>query len=304
MCCFIDELFFIDLLSFYSKFLFNDNHYTGDEMRIPFLAAGIGACVVLAGCAQVRVTERHFIRADAPGTVAAQRFNDAGTTQLSVAREDGATLKGILLEQPNARSTVLYFGGNLFHIDPHLNELLPILAACGTNVAVFDHRGYGRSSGKPTVATLQEDALAIFDAVNARYPGRVIVHGQSLGSFIAAHLAQARPVLGTVLETTATSAEGLVAANIPWYARPFVRVDLEASLRQVDNRAAAAGFRSAALVIAAGQDKQTPPHLGRQVFDAIPRQDKQFLLLEKAGHNGALATEGAGAAYCGFVRSL
>jgi pimeloyl-ACP methyl ester carboxylesterase len=273
-------------------------------MRIPFLAAGIGACVVLAGCAQVRVTERQFIRADKPGTVAAERFNDAGTTQLTVTREDGAILKGILLEQPNARSTILYFGGNLFHIDPHLNELLPILAACGTNVAVFDHRGYGRSSGKPTVATLQDDALAIFDAVNARYPGRVIVHGQSLGSFIAAHLAQARPVLGTVLENTATSAEDQVAANIPWYARPFIDVEIDASLRQVDNRTAAAGFRSAALIIAAGKDKATPPALGRKVFDTIPRQDKQFLLLEKADHNGALATEGAGAAYCRFVRGL
>jgi hypothetical protein len=273
-------------------------------MRIPFLAASIGACVILAGCAQVRVTEGHFIRADAAGRVAAQGFNDAGTTALSVAREDGAILKGILLEQPNARSTVLYFGGNMFHIDPHLNELLPILAACGTNVAVFDYRGYGRSSGKPTVATMQSDALAIFDAVNARDPGRVIVHGQSLGSFIAAHLAQARPVLGTVLETTATSAEDLVASRIPWYARPFVRVELDPSLRQVDNRSAAAGFRSSALVIAAGRDKMTPPALGRKVFDTIPRQDKQFLLLEKADHNGALATEGAGAAYCAFVRRL
>jgi pimeloyl-ACP methyl ester carboxylesterase len=273
-------------------------------MRISFLAAGIGACVVLAGCAQVRVTERQFIRADKPGTVAAQRFNDAGTTELTVAREDGAILKGILLEQPNARSTVLYFGGNLFHIDPHLNELLPILAACGTNVAVFDYRGYGRSSGKPTVANMQRDALAIFDTVNTRYPGRVIVHGQSLGSFVAAHLAQARPVLGAVLETTATSAADLAASYVPWYARPFVQLDLEDSLRQVDNRKATAGFRSPALVIAAGRDKATPPALGRKVFDTIPRQDKQFLLLEKADHNGALATEGAGAAYCGFVRSL
>jgi len=273
-------------------------------MRISSLAAGIGACVVLAGCAQVRVSEGHFIRADTPGTVPAQRFDGAGTTELTVTRGDGAILKGILLEQPNARSTVLYFGGNQFHIDPHLKELLPILAACGTNVAVFDHRGYGRSSGKPTVMTMQGDALAIFDAVNARYPGRVIVHGQSLGSFIAAHLAQARPVLGTVLETTATSAEDLVTSRIPWYARPFVRVELDPSLRQVDNRSAAAGFRSSALVIAAGRDKMTPPALGRKVFDTIPRQDKQFLLLEKADHNGALATEGAGAAYCAFVRGL
>jgi pimeloyl-ACP methyl ester carboxylesterase len=273
-------------------------------MQIRMLAACIAAGVGLAGCAQVRVTERHFIRPDAPGTVIEQRYTNAAATEMAVPGKDGVLLNGLLLTQPNAHSTLLYFGGNMFHLDRHAKAALPLLSACGTNVAIFDYRGYGRSGGKPSVDTMQADALALFDALDARFPGRVIVHGQSLGSFMAAHVAQARPVLGTVLETTATSAEGLVQANIPWYAWPFVRIDMEPSLRQVDNRQAAARFTSAALVIAAGQDKTTPPRLGKQVFDAIPRTDKQFLLLEQAGHDGALRTEGATAAYCGFVRSL
>ena len=269
-------------------------------MRIPVLAT---LCLVLAGCAQVRVTERQFIRPDAAGTVIGKRLAGAAI-DVSVAGQDGAVLNGVLFEQPNARSTLLYFGGNMFHLDQHGDELLPVLANCGTNVAVFDYRGYGRSSGKPTVANMQADALAIFDAMNARFPGRVIVHGQSLGSFMAAYVAQARPVLATVLETTATSAEELVESNVPWYARPFLRIEMEASLRQVDNRTAAARFQSATLVIAAGQDKMTPPQLGKKVFDAIPRADKQLLLLEKAGHNNALRTEDASAAYCKFVRGV
>jgi len=188
-------------------------------MRTSLLAACLVSSVVFSGCAPMRVTERQIIRPDAPGTVAAKRFGGDGThkriTELSVAGQDGALLKGILLEQPNADRTVLYFGGNMFHIDPHLDALLPVLAACGTNVAVFDHRGYGRSSGTPTVANMQADALAVFDALNGRYPGRVIVHGQSLGSFMAAHVAQSRPVLATVLETTATNATDMVEAQVP-----------------------------------------------------------------------------------------
>lgn len=270
-------------------------------MRTSVLAMVMG--LLLAGCAQVRVTERHFIRPDAPGSVIEKRSASAAT-DLAVAGQDGAMLNGVLFEQPDARSTVLYFGGNMFHLDQHGDALLPTLGACGTNVAVFDYRGYGRSSGTPTVANMQADALAIFDAINARYPGRVIVHGQSLGSFMAAHVAAARPVLATVLETTATSAKELVSSNIPWYAWPFVRIEMDPSLRQVDNRSAAARFRSPALVIMAGQDTMTPPRLGKKVFDAIPRQDKQLLLLEKAGHNGALRSEGAGAAYCSFVRGI
>lgn len=273
-------------------------------MRHPVLAAGFTLAVALAGCADIRVKEAHFIRPDAPGAAALERYSGAGITELRLARTDGAVLNGVLFAQPGARATVLYFGGNLFHLDRHLEEALPLLAACGSNVAVFDYRGYGRSSGQPTVANMQEDALAMFDAVDARDPGRVIVHGQSLGSFMAAHVAQARPVLATVLETTATSAADLVSARVPWYAWPFVRIDLEPGLRQVDNRAAAARFQSATLVIAAGQDKMTPPRLGKRVFDAVPRQDKQLLMLDDAGHDDALRANGAQAAYCGFVQRV
>ena len=272
-------------------------------MRLSSLAACMSISLALGGCASVRVTEAQFLKPDAPGTVQPERHAGAGIRELSVARPDGATLNGVLFEQPNARTTVLYYGGNMFHLDRHLQELLPVLAACGTNVAVFDYRGYGRSSGKPTVAHMQEDALAMFDAVNARSPGRVIVHGQSLGSFMAAYVAAARPVLATVLETTATSATELVQAQVPWYARPFLTVEMDDGLRQVDNRVAATRFRAPALVIVAGRDKMTPPRLGKKVFAAISRQDKQLLLLEDAGHNDALRASGAGAAYCKFVQA-
>lgn len=270
-------------------------------MRASLLAMGL-SCAVLNGCADIRVSERQLIRPDGPDTPAGKRFAGAGATELSISGQDGAVLKGMLLEQPNARRTVLYFGGNMFHLDQHLESLMPVLAACGTNVAVFDYRGYGRSTGKPTVENMRADALAIFDAIDKRYPGRVIVHGQSLGSFMAAYVAQARPVLATVLETTATNATELVESQIPWYARPFVSINVEASLRQVDNRTAAARFRSATLVIAAGKDSTTPAWLGKKVFDAIPRKDKQFLLVKEAGHNDALRAMDAGAAYCRFVQ--
>lgn len=269
-------------------------------MRIPLLAA---CCLVMAGCAEIHVTERHFIRPDKAGSVI-EKHAIEGTTDIEVAATGGAMLRGVLLEQPGARSAILYFGGNMFHLDRHGSEVMPVLSRCGANLAVFDYRGYGRSSGVPTVANMQADALALFDALDARFPGRVIVHGQSLGSFMAAHVAQSRPVLAAVLETTATSAQELVESNIPWYAAPFVRIDLEASLREVDNRSAATRFRAPTLVIVAGQDRMTPPRLGKKVFAAIPRTDKQLLLLESATHDGALRGEEAGAAYCKFVRGV
>lgn len=273
-------------------------------MRIGLFAVSMMGCLVLAGCAQMRITERQFIRPDPPGTVIEKRFADSGISELSVAGQDGAQLQGVLAEQAQARTTLLYFGGNMFHLDQHAQRLMALLSACKTNLAVFDYRGYGRSTGTPNVDNMKADALAVFDALHARYPGRVIVHGQSLGSFMAAHVAQSRPVLGTVLETTATSVTELVEAKMPWYARPFVRIDLEASLRQVDNRLAARRFVAPTLVVAAGKDDTTPAWMGKRIFDAIPHENKRLLVLDEAGHNNALRSRGAIESYCRFVQAL
>jgi uncharacterized protein len=262
------------------------------------------SCAVLGGCMHMRVTEAQFFRPDPAGTAIEHRFAGGAVRELLVAGEDDVSLRGILAERPEAGATVLYFGGNMFHLDKHAERLLALLGTCRTNVAVFDYRGYGRSTGTPSVEHMKADALALFDAVNARYPGRVLVHGQSLGSFMAAYVAQARPVLGAVLETTATSVTELAEARIPWYAKPFVRIDLEASLRQVDNRLAASRFRSPALVVAAGKDDTTPAWMGQKVFDAIPRTDKRLLVLDEAGHNNALRSQAAIASYCQFVEGL
>lgn len=273
-------------------------------MRTSLLALTMMGCLALAGCAQMRVTERQFIRPDPPGTVIEKRFAADSVSELSVPAQDGVHLQGILAERPQARTTVLYFGGNMFHLDQHAESLLALLGTCNTNVAVFDYRGYGRSTGKPNVDNMKADALALFDALDTRYPGRVLVHGQSLGSFMAAYVAQARPVLGTVLETTATSASELVESKLPWYARPFVQIDMEASLREVDNRLAASRFVAPVLVVAAGQDKMTPAWMGKRIFDAVPHRSKRLLMLDKAGHNNALHSQGAIASYCDFVRGL
>lgn len=273
-------------------------------MRIGWFAVSMMGSLVLVGCAQMRITERQFIRPDPPGTVIEKRFADSGISELSVAGQDGAQLQGVLAEQAQARTTLLYFGGNMFHLDQHAQRLMALLAACKTNVAVFDYRGYGRSTGTPNVDNMKADALAVFDALQARYPGRVIVHGQSLGSFMAAHVAQSRPVLGTVLETTATSVTELVESKMPWYARPFVRLDLEASLRQVDNRLAARRIAAPTLVVAAGKDDTTPAWMGKRIFDAIPHENKRLLMLDEAGHNNALRSQGAIESYCKFVQAL
>ena len=272
-------------------------------------AAALGLSSISA-CTTV-LQERSFIRPDKlSGFKTEHHFNahalppSATVTEQTITAENGIELKGLSVHQPGAGVTVLYFGGNMFHIDDHAMKVLPILSSCGANSAVFDYRGYGRSQGEPSIDNMKSDALRIFDLINAQNPGKVIVHGQSLGSFMAAYVAQKRPALGLVLESTATNAKDWANANIPWYARPFVRLEMSPALREIDNAEATSNFTNAVLVMVGDQDKVTPPNLGKKVFDSIPTSHKKMLTIKGVGHNGVLTHPNTTQTYCDFIATL
>lgn len=276
-------------------------------MKRIWLAAAM--VVWLSGCA-VQVGERNVLRADRPDDPPRkQRLDDASAPSWKLETlalpAVGAELRGIAASRPGNALTVLYFGGNAFHLDQHGAEVLAAIAPCGVDVTIFDYRGYGRSQGTPTIAALKQDALQIFDEVNARHAGRVVLHGQSLGSFIAAYVAQQRPAArGLILESTTTNPRDWANSMLPWYAWPFVRVQVSPELQAVDNVAAASAYAGPALVLQGEQDNVTPPRLARQVYAALPSSARQMVLVPGAGHNGVLSDAAVQPSYCGFIQQL
>lgn len=269
---------------------------------IPFL---LSAMMMLSGCGTMLIGERNFIRPDKPGTPAAPRLAASpAIADVEIATPDGAVLRGIVYQPaPAAKRVILYFGGNMFHLDQHGAELLPLLTSCGTGVAVFDHRGYGRSSGAPNLVRMAADAVRVFDRVNAQFPGQVVVHGQSLGSILAAHVAQQRPAArAIVLEATTSTVQDWVDANVPWYVAMVSKVEVEAGLKAVDNVAAMRAYPGPSLVLAGERDKVTPVALARKVYDAIPGQRKQWHLSPGAGHNDTFGRADVMPLYCKLVR--
>ncbi len=57
-----------------------------------------------------------------------------------------------------------------------------MLAARGVASLVFDYSGYGRSTGWPTPAQLEQDAIAAHGQLSARTPGPISLLGFSLGT--------------------------------------------------------------------------------------------------------------------------
>jgi pimeloyl-ACP methyl ester carboxylesterase len=96
-----------------------------------------------------------------------------------------------------AHANILFFHGN-GEIAADYDEIGPFYNRIGANFLAIDYRGYGRSSGYPTVAAMMRDGHAIFKYVTAwlaqnGFSGPLIVMGRSLGSASGIELAAAYP---------------------------------------------------------------------------------------------------------------
>ena len=102
---------------------------------------------------------------------------------------DGASIHVRLHGLPTA-PMLLFFHGNgetVADWDDFAPRFTP-----SVQFAVCDYRGYGQSTGTPTMQRLFDDAVAVFDAVHALSPLAPLLMGRSLGSAAAWHLAQTR----------------------------------------------------------------------------------------------------------------
>jgi pimeloyl-ACP methyl ester carboxylesterase len=125
-----------------------------------------------------------------------------------------------------ARPVILGFGGNAWHAD----GVAALLHDCfpESDVVAFQYRGYAPSSGRPSAASLFEDALLIEAWARRRFRDRDLVAvGFSVGSGVAAYLAARRPVAGLILVTPFDSLARVAADHYPWLpVRPLFRHEM------------------------------------------------------------------------------
>ncbi|WP_373636638.1 alpha/beta hydrolase [Yoonia sp. BS5-3] len=94
---------------------------------------------------------------------------------------------------------VLYFmgnGGALAYFGSSLNAHV----AAGRHVVAMAYPGGGGIPGKPSELGLKRDALAAYDWLAADFSGDIVVHGYSMGTGLAQHVAAERDVAAIILD--------------------------------------------------------------------------------------------------------
>ena len=136
---------------------------------------------------------------------------------------DGEKLHGWFVRARNPIATVLFCHGNAGNISHRLHRV-KFFNDMGSNVLIFDYRGYGKSSGRPGEKGLYQDAQAAYDYLIAKKNIKnrdLVVYGKSLGGAVAVDLCLKREVGKLILESTFSSV-GEVAKEI----YPFLPVKL------------------------------------------------------------------------------
>jgi uncharacterized protein len=138
--------------------------------------------------------------------------------KVSVTARDGTRLAGVLLLPPAARPPlVIYYGGNAEETTASASQAHEAYGERA--LLLMNYRGYGESAGNPGEKALVADALEIFDWASARHdidPGRIALHGRSLGTAIAVPVAAERAAKCVVLTSPFASALDVAAEIYPW----------------------------------------------------------------------------------------
>jgi pimeloyl-ACP methyl ester carboxylesterase len=170
---------------------------------------------------------------------------------------------------------IIYFGGNAEDVSanlPSFSQAFP-----GHAIYLHHYRGYG-STGSPTEAALQSDALAVFDHVSKTHSDIAVV-GKSLGSGVAVWLASRRPVSRLILVTPYNSIQELAAQRFPYFPVPWLLVDKFESWKYAPQ------VTALTLLISAEHDEVIPAASTEKLYTRFKPGTAALKMLPGTSHN-------------------
>jgi pimeloyl-ACP methyl ester carboxylesterase len=237
----------------------------------------IGAAFLYAGLVLVTALFQTKMLFPAQMAAANRPSLPPSAERLALMLPDGDRLAGVRLGPSAAPKPVLLgFGGNAWNADAmalYLHRLFP-----EHEVIAFHYRGYPPSSGTPSAEALFADALAIFDHLQRERPRAIAAAGFSIGSGVAAYLAQHRAVAGLILVTPFDTLKALAQEHFSWAPTGLLLRHRMPTIDLVKDR------QTPTAMIAAGRDTIVPARRSEPLRSAIPN-----LVLDRtiadAGHN-------------------
>lgn len=184
--------------------------------------------------------------------------------------------------------SILFFHGNGEVVSDY-DGTAPLYHQKKINLIVADYRGYGASSGVPTLTDLAQDAHKIFNAVREELLKRngnpdLWIMGRSLGSISAIELAHRHQEIlrGVIIESGFPSVVRIIRHfGIPVHGTPLEEIDREC-VKMIEN------IHLPALVIHGEKDSLVPLKEAEDLYRHLGTEKKELLIIPGATHNDIL----------------
>lgn len=214
---------------------------------------------------------------------------------------DGATLHMRLHHKSETSNAVLLFHGNGEVVSDY-DRVAPLYKQFSCALAVVDYRGYGISTGSPTLRNSMEDAQLVFERFSEECAGkRLFVMGRSLGSSCASHLYGNIPVgdvAGFMIESGFTDLAALIARRNIRPEGDYQPLDYFSPLTKY------AQNEHPIVILHGEQDTLIRPHEAQVAFDAARTARKSLVIIPGRGHNDISQSRSYWTALADFVGSV
>lgn len=201
---------------------------------------------------------------------------------------EGVTVVCRFYPAPESTATILYFHGNGETAGDYdlVSSLYTVL---GINLFVADYRGYGLSTGEPTINHILHDAHPIFERLSevlkeGDHPEAVFVMGRSLGSAPAIEVAfQSHTALrGLIVESGFSDAFRLLS---------YIGLPLNIPQQHEEDFPNGYKMRSISiptLLIHAAEDHLIPLHEAEELLRLSAAEEKRLVVIPRADHNNLM----------------
>lgn len=205
---------------------------------------------------------------------------------LMIPVDTGVTVGACFHLSAKGAPTILFFHGN-GEIVSDYDDLGGLYNNMGINFIVVDYRGYGRSTGTPSVSTMMTDCHQIFNAVQNHletlgFTGALTVMGRSLGSAPALELVSSKSssINALIIESGFAQAEPLLTTlGIDTASIGF------AEAQGFGNADKISQWHCPTLIIHGEFDHIIPFSDGQALYEACGATEKTLLKIPNANHN-------------------
>lgn len=262
--------------------------------NIKLIIISLALGTLFQGCINQKITESEFFN-----PIKEYELNESFTfNRYFLSNTDSTELEMWHLTEPNAKFNFIYLsgnGGNIRSAIPFFNELGKQV---NVNIFSYNYSGYGLSVGIPNVDGLVTDSKKALEYFNKNLNNNnlpTIILGYSMGGFVALNIMNDQYIDQGIIMSTFTSMEELedylLKDALPWLVRPFLKLDIDEKIYELNNKPLAQKIDKPVLFIHGDVDNFIPPSMGKTLYDLIPNEKKKFVEINDANHRTILKDE-------------